>query len=117
MRPIRRTVAAAGTYYFPVNRYTDNTVVTVDLTTLTITSVDYTIDNVRVGAKTGGNPRNLPDNGVAVGDAMWVAITAGATGEYVANHTVDTIRVVLAGTGSANITVGQDTVRGAGGGG
>jgi len=112
MRPIRRTVGAAGTYYYPVDRYADTTSVTIAVTGLTITSVSYTLDNIRAGGKTGGMPVNMPENGVDAASANWIAVTAGAGGDYVMDKPVDSVRIILGGTGSADITIAQDKIGG-----
>lgn len=111
MRPIRKEVAASGTYYIPVNRYCDDTVATVEVTGLTITSVDWTIDNIRPGDPGAANaPLNLPANGVDAASATWDAKTAEADGSYRWGHPIDSIRVVLGGAGTATITVLQDAI-------
>lgn len=108
MRPIRKEVTAAGTYYIPVNRYCDDTVATVEVTGLTVTSVDWTIDNIRPGDPTAAV--NLPANGVAAASATWDANAAEADGSYQWSHPIDSIRVVLGGTGTGTITVIQDVI-------
>jgi hypothetical protein len=107
MRTVRNEVTAAGTYYIPVNRYCDDTVATVQVTGLTLTSVSWTIDNIRSGDP--ATAVNLPANGVAAASANWIAKTAEADGSYQWGHPIDSIRVVLGGTGSGTITVVQDT--------
>lgn len=108
MRPIRQDVTAAGTYYFPVNRYTDDTVATVQVTGLTVTSVSYTIDNIRAGDPTAAV--NIPANGVAAASANWIVKAAEADGSYRFPFPIDSIRVILGGTGSGTITVLQDYI-------
>lgn len=108
MRPIRLDVTAAGTYYIPVNRYCDDTVATVDLTGLTLTSVDWTIDNIRSGDAAAAV--NAPANGVAAASANWIAKVAETDGSYYWSFPVDSLRVVIGGTGSGTITVLQDSI-------
>lgn len=108
MRPIRLDVTAAGTYYVPVNRYTDDTVITVQVTGLTITSVSWTIDNIRANA--GANSYSGVDNAVAAASADWKTIAADADGSYRIGWPIDSVRVILGGTGSGAITVLQDTM-------
>jgi len=109
MRPIRLAVAAAGTYYIPVNREVVNTVCEIELSGLTITSVSWTNANIRMGASpANGGPINAPDNGVAAASAPWQAITAATDGSYRVDFPIDSLRVVLAGAGSANIYVNQE---------
>lgn len=112
MRPIRLEVAAAGTYYIPVDRYVGNTAVRVTVSGLTVTSVDYTLDNIRTGpsgSHGGTGPLNMPANGVAAASATWVARTADTDGSYrFRDEPIDSIRVVLGGAGSGVITVLQE---------
>lgn len=111
MRPIRKEVDAAGTYYIPVNRYCDDTVATVQVTGLTITSVSWTIDNIRPGDPGAASaPVNLPANGVDAASANWIAKTAESDGSYQWGHPIDSIRVVLGGTGTGTLSVIQDAI-------
>jgi len=108
MRPIRKDVTAAGTYYIPVNRYTDETVITVEVTGLTVTSVSWTIDNIRANA--GANSYSGVATAVAPASANWIARAADADGSYRIGWAIDSVRVILGGTGSGAITILQDTM-------
>jgi hypothetical protein len=103
MRPIRKTVTATGTYYFPLSRLTDETVIQIALSGLTITSVEWTTENVRAAA----GAINAPANAVAAADAQWTAIAADADGSYRITWPIDTVRVTFGGAGSATVSVLQ----------
>jgi len=98
-------VSATGTYYFPVSRLADETVIQIALTGgLTITSVSWTTENVR----SAPGPLNVPGNAVAVGDAQWTTIAADADGSYRILWPIDTFRVIVGGTtGTATISALQ----------
>jgi len=106
MRPIRSTPTEPGTYYYPVNRYTDETVLAISgLTGLTVTSVSWTLDNIRAESQAV----NAVANAVPAASANWIAKTAEADGTYQWTHPIDSIRVILGGaTGTSVITIVQD---------
>lgn len=104
MRPIRSTVTATGTFYYPLSRLTDETVIQINASGLTITSVEWTTENVRSG--TGAI--NAPANAVDAASAQWTAIAADADGSYRITWPIDTVRVTFGGTpGSAVVSILQ----------
>lgn len=104
MRPIRKEIAATGTFYFPVSRLSDETIIQIAVTGLTITSVQWTTENVR----SAPGPLNAPGNAVAVADAQWATIAADADGSYRILWPIDTVRVTFGGTpGTAVVSVLQ----------
>lgn len=98
MRPIRRTVAAAGTFYYPVGRLADQTIIQIAPTGLTITSVSWTTENIR---------NQAAGNYVPAASAQWAAIAANADGSYKIEHPIDSVRIVFGGAGTANVSIMQ----------
>lgn len=109
MRTISGTTpAGVGETYIPVNRYSDVTNVQVIVTGTVTFTVDWTLDNIRVGA---GSAVNLPANGVDAASANWTNLIASgsATAAGQAAFPVDSLRVnITAGTGTVSYRITQE---------